>query len=168
MRTQGPFYGVSILAVLLVGCVSTRQADLDSSRERTFRDVYARIGKGEMMHAGSPRVGQLLQAKEWLPHCTVWGPTHGGLGRGPFYPRITVHFYPDERDPQGWSPYRLTIYFSGRTLKTEQDAEAFLMGDFSALDLMDDPFVTGYLMADKQKMYEFTEKGSNISPLPPP
>lgn len=143
----------------VTGCASIGGHSADAARDRLFRQLHGRIGKGELLHAYSPEVGKLLQADQWLSDCSV-SVTYGGLGQGPFYPRIMVSFYPDPNDR---SPYGLTIHFSGREIQSEQDAEAFLLGRFSADDPIEDPYVTGYLMADSVIMYRFRENESKTS-----
>ena len=152
------------LAISATGCASTGGHDTAAARDLLFRRIHRRIGRGELLRANSRKVGQLLQASEWLANCSV-RVTYGGLGQGPFHPRITVSLHPDPSDSQGLSTHYLCIHFSGREIQSEQDARAFLLGRFNADDPLENPHVTGYIMADGLTMYEFPADGALATPV---
>jgi len=66
MRISIQFLLCVVLVISAIGCASTDGNDVAAPRDRLFRRLHERIGKGELLHACSPKVGQLLQADQWL------------------------------------------------------------------------------------------------------
>jgi hypothetical protein len=107
----------------------------------------------------------LLKGPKWSTEATIWV-VYGGIGRGPFYPRIVIHLFPGGKDePDGWSPYCLEIDFTGSLIRDGErgDAEKFLNGTLGSNDAKDVPRVWRYVVADHDVDREVTRAGITVT-----
>jgi hypothetical protein len=151
--------------MMVVSCQSNRCSVDSRSRDSCVKEMFARIANGELLGADSKMVGKALKGPKWESEVTICV-VYGGIGKGPFYPRIIAHLYPEkDGNPEGWSPYQLELDFTGSSIRNGErvDAERFLNGTLESEDTKNSPRIWRYVVTDHDINREITQTKITIN-----